>query len=96
MPPAADQAGDRWGVQFGAFRGEAAAERAAHNASGLRLARGKPEQIVAPAKNERNAVYSVRLTHFSPKDAHAACAALHKRGFACEVVPPDAIKYANR
>jgi len=95
LPREEVQPADRWGVQIGAFHGLIAAERAARDASRLRLTRGKREQIVAPPRNERNGMYSVRLEHFTPKDAHAACAILHKRGFACEVVAPEAVKYAN-
>ncbi len=87
---------DRWGIQIGAFHGEAAAERAARAASRLRVTRGKPQQIVPPERNERNRLYLARLLHFTPRTAHAACLALHKRGIGCEVVRPDAVKYASR
>jgi len=99
-PPAGDEdtlppRAERWGIQIGAFHDEAAAERAAQNAGRLRLTQGKPQQIVPPSKSERNGFYRARLLHFSSKEAHTACAALHRKGIACEVVRPDALKYAS-
>ena len=86
---------ERWGIQIGAFHEEAAAERAVESVAHLRLTSGKPQQIVPPSKNGRNGFYRARLLHFTSKEAHAACAALHKKGIACDVVRPDALKYAS-
>ncbi len=44
---------EEWSIQLGAFRGAAAAERAARHVAHLAVARGKPRQILAPAKSER-------------------------------------------
>lgn len=85
----------RWGIQIGAYRAQALAQRAMHKAAKLRLTRGKPQQIVT-SRSERNPVYLARLVHFTPKAARAACAALHHKGISCEVVRPDELRYANR
>ncbi|MGH7092753.1 MAG: D-alanyl-D-alanine carboxypeptidase [Stellaceae bacterium] len=87
---------ERWGIQVGAYHAQRLAERAVRKAAKLRLTRGKPQQIVAPSKGERNQLYLARLVHFTPKAARAACTALHRKHIACEVVGPDALRYANR
>jgi D-alanyl-D-alanine carboxypeptidase len=92
--PAATPRG-RWGIQVGVFHEEAAAERAIEHAAKFRLTEGKPQQILPPAKNARSAVYRARLLHFTSKEARAACIALHRRGVACEIVRPEAVKYAS-
>jgi D-alanyl-D-alanine carboxypeptidase len=92
--PAASPRG-RWGIQVGVFHEEAAAQRAIEHAAKFRLIEGKPRQILPPAKNAHSAVYRARLLHFTPKEARAACVALHRRGIACEIVRPEAVKYAS-
>jgi len=87
---------ERWGIQVGAYHAQRLAERAVRKAAKLPLTRGKPQQIVSPSKGERNSLYLARLVHFTPKAARAACVALHRKRIACEVVPPDALRYANR
>jgi D-alanyl-D-alanine carboxypeptidase len=94
-PATASPPRGRWGIQVGVFHEEAAAQRAIEHAAKFRLTEGKPQQILPPAKNAHSAVYRARLLHFTPKEARAACVALHRRGIACEVVRPDAIKYAS-
>jgi D-alanyl-D-alanine carboxypeptidase len=98
-PATADDDGrpthELWGIQVGVFHEEAAAERAVQSAARLHLAQGKPQQILPPAKNARSGVYRARLLHFTSKTARAACIALHRKGIACEVVRPDAVKYAS-
>ena len=83
-----------WGIQLGAYRDEAAAERAEHKFVHLAVARGREALILAPS-SERNRVYRVRLIHFSPHDARAACDELHRQRIACSVVPPG-LKVASR
>src|ERR1700731_5448048 len=79
---------DRWSIQLGAFRVASAAEQAARSAATASGARGKPVQIVQPAKGGKEHVYRVRLLNFSPQEAQGACAALHKKKVECSVVPP--------
>jgi D-alanyl-D-alanine carboxypeptidase len=93
--PAAASPRGRWGIQVGVFHEEAAAQRAIEHAAKFRLIEGKPRQILPPAKNAHSAVYRARLLHFTPKEARAACVALHRRGIACEIVRPEAVKYAS-
>jgi D-alanyl-D-alanine carboxypeptidase len=92
-PAAAAEEG--WGIQLGAFRGEAAAERAVRRAADLPLARGKQQQVLAPAKSDRGRLYRARLLYFSEKGAQAACAQLKRRGIACSVVRAGAVKVAR-
>ncbi len=95
-PQRAAPAADRWSIQLGAFHAETAAQKAARTAAALPAAQGKPVQIVAPAKTAKARLYRARLTDFTPREAHNACAALHKKGIECEVIPPLALKVANR
>ena len=92
-PAAAAEEG--WGIQLGAFRGEAAAEQAVRQAAGLPLARGKQQQVLAPTKSDRARLYRARLLHFSEKGAQAACAQLKRRGIACSAVRAGAVKVAR-
>lgn len=87
---------DRWGIQLGAFRVEAAAEQAARSAANVPAARGKPVQIVQPPKSGKHRLYRARLLNFTPQEAQSACAALHKKKIGCSVLPPTAVKVANR
>ena len=87
---------DRWSIQLGAFHAESAAEEAARSAAAVPGARGKPMQIVQPSKGGKEHLYRARLLNFSPQDAQAACAALHKRKVECSVVPPPPVKVAIR
>jgi D-alanyl-D-alanine carboxypeptidase len=85
-------AGEDWSIQLGAFRDKAGAEQVAHKAAGIAAVRGKPAQIVAPAKGDR--LYRTRLLHFTSKSAQAACAELKKQKIACSVVRPGGLKVA--
>jgi D-alanyl-D-alanine carboxypeptidase len=87
---------DRWSIQIGSFRAETAAEQGARSAAGLASARGKPVQIVQPAKGGKDHFYRARLLNFTPQEAQSACAALHKKKIECSVVPPTAVKVAAR
>ena len=86
---------DRWGIQLGAFRVEAAAEQAARSAASLPVAKGKPVQIVQPSKGGKDHFYRARLLNFTPQEAESACSALHKKRIECSVVPPTSVKEAN-
>jgi SPOR domain len=86
----APTAGADWAIQLGAFRGEAAAEQATSHVAGLAAVKGKPPQVLAPAKHDPDRLYRARLLHFTAKGAQAACAELHRRGIACSVVHPAA------
>jgi D-alanyl-D-alanine carboxypeptidase len=89
-------AGERWSIQLGAFRTENAAEKAARTAAVLPVAKGKPSQIVAPARTDGDRVYRARLLNFTPQEAWSACIALHKKNIECSVVSPAGLKVANR
>ena len=84
-----------WAIQLGAFRAEAAAEHAAHRVAGLAIGRGKPSQILAPAKRDASRLYRARLLHFTAKAAQAACAELHRKGVACSVVRAGGLRVAS-
>jgi D-alanyl-D-alanine carboxypeptidase len=88
--------GERWGIQLGAFRSEDAAAKAAHEAASLPGTKGKPTQIVDPARTDRERLYRARLLNFTPQEAWSACIALHKKNMECTVVPPPALRVANR
>jgi len=88
--------GERWGVQLGVFHTGGAAAKAAREAASLPVARGKPMQIVEPAKADRERLYRARLLNFTPQEAWSACIALHKKSIECTVVPPPALRVANR
>ncbi|HYM71852.1 MAG TPA: D-alanyl-D-alanine carboxypeptidase family protein [Stellaceae bacterium] len=94
--PMAAEAAEAWGIQIGAFRAEAAAKRAERKLAHLTLAKGKQPQILAPASNERNPLYRVRLMRFSEHAAHAACDSLHKEKLACTVIRASGVKLATR
>ncbi len=87
--------GADWAIQLGAFRGEAAARNAEEKVARLPILRGKPHQILAPAKHEASRLYRARLLHFTAKSAPAACAELHRKGIACSVVPPGGVNVAS-
>ena len=86
---------ERWAIQLGSFRAEAAAEDAARSVSSLPVASGKPMQIVQPSKSGKDHFYRARLLNFTPQEAQRACAALHKKRIECSVVPPT-VKVAFR
>jgi D-alanyl-D-alanine carboxypeptidase len=88
-------AGEAWAIQLGAFRGEAAAEQATLHVASLAIVKGKPHQILAPARHDPSRLYRALLLHFSPKGAQAACAELHRKGIACTIVHPGALKLAS-
>ncbi|HEV8680971.1 MAG TPA: D-alanyl-D-alanine carboxypeptidase [Stellaceae bacterium] len=85
-----------WTIQVGAFRNEAAATRAARQVAALTVAKGKPHQVLAPAKSDRSRLYRAQLLHFTEKGAQAACAELRRKRMACSIVPPSALKLAAK
>ena len=89
-------AAERWGIQLGAFRAPAAAEKAARDAASLSIARGKPLQIVEPGKAVKDRLYRARLLNFTPREAQGACAQLHKKKMECSVVSPTSPRVAAR
>jgi D-alanyl-D-alanine carboxypeptidase len=91
-----ETAGEDWSIQLGAFRAESAAEQAIRHATSVTAVRGKPREVLAPAKGESNRLYRALLTHFSQKGAQAACGELHKKGIACTVVRPGALRVASQ
>jgi D-alanyl-D-alanine carboxypeptidase len=93
--PVATDAADTWGIQIGAYRGEAAAAQMERRVARLAVAKGREPEIVAPASGERNPLYRLRMMHFSEPAARAACQDLHRQGIACTVVH-GGIKVASR
>jgi D-alanyl-D-alanine carboxypeptidase len=91
--PLRPAAGERWGIQLGAFHAAAAAEKAAREAAALPLAKGKPVQIVDPGNA---GLYRARLLHFTPWEAQSTCAQLHKKHLDCTVLSPISAKLAAR
>ena len=92
-PPASS--GEAWAIQIGAFRGEAAAEQATRRVAALAVGKGKPPQILPPAKTDTSRLYRARLLHFTAKGAQAACDELHRHNMACSVVRPGGMKVAS-
>jgi D-alanyl-D-alanine carboxypeptidase len=82
-----------WAIQFGAYRGEAAAERVEHEVAEQPFARGKQSQILAPVGRER--LYRARLIYFTEPAARAACGELHRQHIGCSIMPA-AVKVASR
>jgi D-alanyl-D-alanine carboxypeptidase len=87
--------GAEWAIQIGAFSAEQAAEQAVRKASALGVTKGKPHQVLAPAKRDAQKLYRARLLHFTQKGAQAACAELRRRHLACSVVRPAGLKMAS-
>jgi len=94
--PRALTAGERWSIQLGAFRAEGAAERAGRSPAVLAVAKGKPVQIMGPAKADKDRFYRARLLNFTSQEAWSACVALRKKDVECTVVSPAGLKVANR
>ena len=93
----AQPAGEHWSIQLGAFHAEPAALQAAREAAAsLPGARGRPVQIVEPAKAGKERLYRARLLNFTPQEAWSACVALHKKKIECSVVPVTSVKVAAR
>jgi D-alanyl-D-alanine carboxypeptidase len=89
--------GEHWSIQLGAFRAEPAAVKAAHAAAASLVGvRGRPVQIVEPAKADKERLYRARLLNFTPQEAWSACVALHKKKIECSVVPATGLKVAAR
>ena len=89
-------AGEHWSIQLGAFRAQDAAAKAGRTAALLSVAKGKPVQIVPPARNDKDRFYRTRVLNLTSQDAWGACAALHKKDLECSVVSPAGVKVANR
>jgi D-alanyl-D-alanine carboxypeptidase len=88
--------GEDWSIQLGAFRAEGAAEQAIHHVANVAAIRGKPHEVLAPAKGDSSRLYRALLTRFTQKGAQAACGELHKKGIACTVVRPGALRVASQ
>jgi hypothetical protein len=87
--------GDEWSIQLGAFSHHGAAEKAAHAASKLPMAKGKPLQIIAPSKADKERLYRVRLVNFTKHEADQACSLLHRKHQKCSLVAPTPVKMAR-
>ncbi|MGH7046011.1 MAG: D-alanyl-D-alanine carboxypeptidase family protein [Stellaceae bacterium] len=89
-------AADRWGIQLGAFHAAASAAHAARIAAALPVTRGKPVQIIDPARRTKTRLYRARLLDLTPAQAESACAQLHRKGLECAVVRPSTLRVAAR
>ncbi len=89
-------ADEHWSIQVGAFRGKDAAAKAVRAVARLPVTKGKPVQIMAPAKSDKDGLYRARLLNFTSQEAWDACVALHKKRLQCSVVRPAGVKVANR
>lgn len=88
--------GEHWSIQLGAFHAESAAVKAARAAASLVGAKGRPVQIVEPARADKERLYRARLLNFTPQEAWSACVALHKKKMECSVVSLASLKVAAR
>ena len=89
-------AGERWAIQLGAFSQQAAAEKTAHTAlAKLPMAKGKPLQILAPEKTDKERLYRVRLVDFTRHEADQACSVLHRKHQICALVAPVTTRVAR-
>jgi hypothetical protein len=94
---AADKApGESWAIQIGAFRGEAAADKAAKRVASMSFARGKPTSVEEPGRRDANRLYRARVLHLTAKGAQAACAQLHRQKMACSIIRPTGVKVASQ
>lgn len=98
MPPRTKHisaSADRWSIQLGAFHAAMAAQKTVRAATNLPVAKGKPSRIVESGKTAKARRYRARLLDLTPNQAAIACAALHKKGIECMVIPPP-LRFANR
>ncbi len=96
-PAAPRNASRAWGVQVGAFttleQSRSAADRA------VRLARGTlSNATVDLSSSEANGrvLYRARLLGLTEEQARQACRALARHRAACQAVPPDGTRVAQR
>ncbi len=93
-PPAATaalaKAGDKWGIQVGAFSSRAAGQKALAQATKQApfLLRGARHNVVE-SKNGKETVYRARMVGLDEKEARQACATLTKHGHRCVAVSPN-------
>ena len=81
---------DGWSIQLGAYRDQSAARQALRRVAGVAVVNGKPQQVVAPPKSDRQGLYRARLLRFDESGARSACGALKKRKIECTVIRSDA------
>ncbi|HML10496.1 MAG TPA: D-alanyl-D-alanine carboxypeptidase family protein [Stellaceae bacterium] len=91
--PVTPDARESWAIQLGAYRVEAAAERAEREVARWAFVKGKQWQILAPDARER--LYRARLLYFTEPAARAACGELHRQHIECTVVQAP-VKVASR
>ena len=95
-PLARETRDEDWSIQLGAFRAESAAEQALRHIAAVGSLRGKPHEVVVPGRGDPSRLYRALLTHFTQKGAQTACGELHKKGIACSIVRPGALKVASQ
>jgi D-alanyl-D-alanine carboxypeptidase len=83
-------AGQRWGVQVGAYRELASARLRARQVAGVLPAMLTKTSVRIQAASEYNkAVYRTRFVGFEQGEAHRACKLLERRKVTCLVVAPN-------
>jgi D-alanyl-D-alanine carboxypeptidase len=81
---------DDWGIQVGAFRGEARARRVAVEAQKAVASLLDGTRVVtAPTKARKGRLYRARLIGLSRAEAKQACRRLTARRFDCLALPPS-------
>lgn len=90
------RATETWGIQVGAFKGLANADKEAKRAAST-LKKGQGVPLVAPtsAAGSRKVLYRARLIGFATEHkARSACKTLKRKAFRCSVVSPGSVEVA--
>lgn len=87
---------ERWSIQVGAYRQEAAAARA--NASALAHLPGEPGEaiVIASSHGQKHPTYQARIVNLTEKQAQNACHVLRRAHQACAVMGPSVQMAAAR
>lgn len=90
------RATETWGIQVGAFKGLASADKEAKRAaSALKSGQGIPLVTPASPTGSSKALYRARLIGFATESkARVACRTLKKKAFRCSVVSPESVEVA--
>jgi D-alanyl-D-alanine carboxypeptidase len=80
---------ERWSIQVGAYKQEAAATRA--NANAIAHLPGAPGEavVIASGHGKKHPTYQARIINLSEKQAQNLCHALHRAHQACAVMGPS-------
>ena len=88
-------AGEHWAIQLGAFKGEAAAEKAARAAAARLAEQGQAAPDRAAREADKDRLYRARLLNFTRRRGGTPRGVAQKE-IACSVVPPGPAKVAAR